>query len=96
MPAYWISTYRAITNPDGLARYAALAGPAITAAGGRFLARGTAAAWFEGGLEQRTVLVEFDTTEQAIAAYHSPAYAEALKHLHGAAERDVRIVPGVL
>ncbi len=95
MPAYWISTYRAVTNPEGLARYAALAGPAITAGGGRFLARGTAAAWFEGGLEQRTVLIEFDSVDQALATYHSPAYAEALKHIPGAADRDIRIVAGV-
>ena len=38
--AYWISAYRQIYNPDALAAYAKLAGPAITAAGGRFLARG--------------------------------------------------------
>ena len=38
--AYWISTYRSISNPDALAAYAKLAGPAITAAGGRILARG--------------------------------------------------------
>src|SRR6202044_224187 len=32
--AYWISTYRSISNPDALAAYAKLAGPALTAAGG--------------------------------------------------------------
>ena len=41
--AYWIACYHAIKNPDALAAYAKLAGPAIQAAGGRFLARGTPA-----------------------------------------------------
>ena len=38
--AYWIATYFSVSNPDALAEYAKLAGPAITAGGGRFLARG--------------------------------------------------------
>ncbi len=33
--AYWVTTYRSITNPGPLADYAKLAGPAITAAGGK-------------------------------------------------------------
>jgi len=40
---YWIATYFSVSNPDALAEYAKLAGPAITAGGGRFLARGNAA-----------------------------------------------------
>ena len=35
--AYWVATYRSISDPDALAGYAKLAGPAIQAAGGRFL-----------------------------------------------------------
>ena len=38
--AYWVSTYRAVRDADKVAAYAKLAGPALTAAGGRFLARG--------------------------------------------------------
>ena len=38
--AYWVATYRSVSNPDALAAYAKLSGPAITAAGGRILARG--------------------------------------------------------
>ena len=43
--AYWVSCYREITDAAKLAAYAKLAGPALEAAGGRFLARGTAAVW---------------------------------------------------
>lgn len=92
--AYWISCYRAISDPEALAAYAKLAGPAITAAGGRFLARGMPSTLFEQGLDQRTVLVEFDSVAQAVAAYDSPAYKEARAALGNAAERDIRIIEG--
>lgn len=93
--AYWISNYRSVSNPDALAAYAKLAGPAITAGGGRFLARGLPAQTYEAGLDQRTVLIEFDSVEQARATHDSPAYQEALAALAGGAERDLRIVEGV-
>ena len=92
---YWITFYRSVSNPAALAEYAGLAAPAIQAAGGRFLARGVAAAAFEAGLQQRSVLIEFDPVHAAISAYQSPAYQAALKVLDGAAERDVRILEGV-
>jgi len=93
--AYWIATYRSIKNPDALAAYAKDAGPALQAAGGRFVARGMPAKTFELGVMQRVVLIEFDSVEQATAAYNSPAYQAAHKKLEGAVERDIRIVEGV-
>ena len=93
--AYWISTYRKIIDPDKLAAYAKLAGPALTAGGGRFLARAPAAKAYEAGLTERTVLIEFDSVEQAIAAHDSAAYQAALAALDNGVVRDLRIVPGV-
>jgi len=93
--AYWIGCYRSVSNPDALADYAKLAGPAIQGAGGRFLAGGGAAKVYEAGLEQRTVLIEFDSVAAATAAYESDAYKAALDALGTAAERDVRIVEGL-
>lgn len=93
--AYWIASYRSIKNPDALAAYAKLAGPAIQAAGGRFLVRGMPAKTYEAGLNQRAVILEFDSVAQAIAAHDSPGYQEALRVLGDAAERDIRIVDGV-
>jgi uncharacterized protein (DUF1330 family) len=94
--AYWITAYRSISNPDALAAYARLAAPALIAAGGRFLARGTAVKTMEQGLMQRTVLIEFESVDKAVAAYNSPGYKEALAALgKDAAERDIRIVEGV-
>jgi uncharacterized protein (DUF1330 family) len=93
--AYWIATYKSISNPDALAAYAKLAGPAIQGAGGRFLARGVAAKCYESGLLQRTVLIEFDSVAAAEAAHDSPGYQEALRALGDGADRDMRIVEGV-
>jgi uncharacterized protein (DUF1330 family) len=93
--AYWISAYRSIRNPEALAAYAKLAGPALQGAGGRFLARGLPARVFENGLPQRTVLIEFASVAQAIAAHDSAGYQAALRALGDGAERDMRIVEGV-
>ena len=95
MKAYWITFYRSISNPDALAAYAALAVPAIEAGGGRILARGLAAHAFEGGLRERTVLVEFDSLERARTTYESAAYQAAVAKLTGAVERDLRLVEGL-
>jgi uncharacterized protein (DUF1330 family) len=93
--AYWVSVYRSVSNPDKLAAYAKLAGPAIEAGGGRMLARGLPAAVYEAGLQQRTVIIEFDSVEQAKATHDSPAYQEALAALAGGVEREIRILEGL-
>lgn len=90
--AYWIATYQSVSDPAALAECAKLALPAIKAAGGRVLARGMPSATFDQGLNQRTVLIEFDSVADAVAAYDSPAYKIALKTLEGAVVRDIRIV----
>jgi uncharacterized protein (DUF1330 family) len=92
--AYWAATYRSISDPEALAGYAKLAGPAIQAAGGRFLARNAAKA-YAAGLIQRVVIVEFDSVEKAAAAHDSEGYQAALKILGKGADRDLRIVEGV-
>ena len=91
---YWITVYRSVSNPEALAAYGKLSGPAITAGGGRFLVRGVAAEAYEQGVKQRTVVIEFDSLAQAIAAYKSAEYQAAKKLLDGAVERDVRMVEG--
>jgi uncharacterized protein (DUF1330 family) len=92
---YWITFYRSVSNPSALAQYAKLAGAAIQAGGGRFLARGTAVKTFEAGIKDRSIVIEFDSAAKAIEVYESPAYQAALKVLEGAVERDVRILEGV-
>ena len=94
--AYWVCFYRSISNPAALAEYAKLAGPAIQSGGGRFLARGTPAKTYEAGKVQRTVVIEFDSVQQATSTYESKAYQTALRALDGGAERDIRIMESVV
>jgi uncharacterized protein (DUF1330 family) len=93
--AYWITAYRSVRDPQALAAYARLAGPAIEAGGGRFLARGLPARVFESGVNDRMVVIEFASVAQALATHESPAYQEALRALGNGADRDMRIVEGV-
>jgi uncharacterized protein (DUF1330 family) len=93
--AYWITSYRKVLDPDKLAAYAKLAAPSIEAAGGRFVVRGVAAHAFEDGVLERTVVIEFESVEKALAAHASPSYQAALSALDDGAVRDLRIVAGV-
>lgn len=92
---YWISAYRQIHDPDKLAAYGKLAVPAIEAAGGRVLSRGGRIEVHDAGIAMRTVLVEFDSFDAAVAAHETPAYREALAALADGVERDFRIVEGL-
>jgi uncharacterized protein (DUF1330 family) len=91
---YWVTSYRKTNDAQKLAAYAQLAGPAVAAAGGKFIVRGTADEAREQGLKERTVVIEFATYEQAVAAYESEAYKKALAALGDGVERDLRIVRG--
>jgi uncharacterized protein (DUF1330 family) len=92
---YWVAFYQSVSNPAALAEYAKLAGPAIQAGGGRFLARGVAAKTYEAATNQRVVIIEFDSVEKAIATHDSEAYKAALKVLGDAVVREIRITEGV-
>ena len=93
--AYWIAFYRSIKSPEKFAAYAKVAPTAIQAHGGRFLARGSVAQTYESGMNERVVMIEFDSVAQAKAAHDSPAYQDALKALGDGADRDIRIVEGI-
>jgi len=94
MTAYWISIYQEISDETKLKAYAELAGPALTSAGGTFLARTLPEVTYERGEKTRTVLIEFASIAEAQAAHDSPAYQEALAALGAGAVRDIRLVPG--
>lgn len=92
---YWVSVYPALSDPEGLTAYDKLAGPAVRAAGGRLLTRGSRVVAHEAGIAHRVVLIEFDTFEQAVAAYESEAYQKALIALPDGYQRDFRITEGL-
>jgi uncharacterized protein (DUF1330 family) len=59
------------------------------------IVRGGRVVAHDAGIAERTVLIEFDTCEQAVAARESAAHQEALDVLSDAVERDFRIVEGI-
>ena len=93
---YWAVAYRSISDESAVKAYAGLAAPAVQSFGGRFLTMSTSQVQaHEAGLQQRTVIVEFDSYEIALAAHESEAYQKALQALGSGAERGYRIVEGV-
>ncbi|MDG4857451.1 DUF1330 domain-containing protein [Streptomyces sp. T-3] len=92
---YWVSVYRTISDPEKLAAYNKLTPPAVKAGGGRTLSLGSRVEAYDAGIAERTILVEFDSFEQAVAARESAAYQEALVALSDGVERDFRIVEGL-
>jgi uncharacterized protein (DUF1330 family) len=91
---YWIVCYKSISDPVALSEYSKLAGVALEALGGRVIVLSKPAKVHEAGLDQKVVIVEFESLEKAIAAYESDQYRLALKALGQAAERDFRIAEG--
>lgn len=90
--AYWIVTYREITNPDALSAYSKLSGPAVLGAGGRILVRGIPSEVYEAGQPLRTVVIEWESLAKAVAVRNSGPYLEAFALLGNGAVRDFRIV----
>ena len=92
---YWINCFRSIKDPAKVDAYRKLAGPAMEAAGAKFLVRGDPAKVYEAGIVGRVVVIEFESVAKAIATHDSPGYQAALKALGDGAERDLRIVEGL-
>ena len=92
--ALWIAHVH-VTESDAYGRYAALAGPAIAAHGGVFLARGGRYVQLEGNDRARNVVARFPSLEAAVGCYNSPEYQAALAHAKGASARDLMVVEEV-
>lgn len=92
---YMISAHRSPADPKKSEAYRALAKPALEAAGGKFLAAGGRVVAKENGVAERTILIEFESFEAAVAAFESDGYQAALKALDGGADRDIRLFEGL-
>jgi uncharacterized protein (DUF1330 family) len=92
---YWVVAYRSVLDESALKEYGKLAIPAIEAGGGKALIRTAEVESRESGMNQRVVVMEFESFDKAVATYNSAAYQAALQALGSAAERDFRIVEGV-
>lgn len=90
---YLVVFYREPAKEKNLAAYAGPAKAAIEAMGGKFIARGMPVKTFEAGQMERSIVVEFESTDAAIKAYESDAYQEVLPSL--GVLRDMRVIEGV-
>jgi uncharacterized protein (DUF1330 family) len=91
MGALWIA-HVTVTDDEAYGRYAKLAGQAIAAHGGKFIARGGRFVQLEGRERPRNVVARFPSVEVAEECYKSDIYQEALSHARGASERELMIV----
>ena len=94
MKAYWITRCH-VHNSVEYDKYIRLAGSAINKHGGTFLVRGGDQIELEGGPYERTVLVEFNSMNEAKLCYASNEYQEALKYSSNSSNRHVVLVEGV-
>jgi uncharacterized protein (DUF1330 family) len=93
---YWVVAYRKVPDQATVKNYAALLVPALGKFGGRMLVSPTSVVTaHEAGLQQMTIVVEFDSYEIALAAYESDDHKKMLAALGPGVERDFRIAEGV-
>ena len=92
---YQVVVYHNVTNPEKLAAYAELAGPAMKSAGATFLARGIPYLVREEGVATRTVLIEWPSREAADAGYNSPEYQELTKKRWASTKKTNLIIMGL-
>ncbi len=85
-----------VKNPEGYEEYKVLAPPAISAYGGKYIARGGKAENLEGSWQpNRIVILEFESVEKAKQWLDSEEYQEAKALRHKYASSNAIVVEGV-
>ena len=92
--AYWVVRAN-INNPEEYSKYVQLVTDIIDKHNGHFLIRGGNQVEFEESGYERTVVVEFNSFEDALNCYKSSEYQSALKFAKNSSKRYVSIVKGV-
>ena len=93
---YWVVAYRKTGDMATVKNYAALLMPMLGKFGARMLVSPTSVVTAkEAGLEQMTIVIEFDSYEIALAGYESDEHKKAMTALGPGGERDFRIAEGV-
>jgi len=94
MKAYWVVRGN-ILNQEEYSKYIDLAGPTVHKHNGEFLVRGGQQIELEGEGFERTVLIEFNSFDEALSCYNSNEYQDALNYVKNSAKRLVTIVEGI-
>mgnify|MGYP001334667460 CR=1 FL=1 len=90
---YWVAKAN-VNSPEKQQNYGKLAEAVLKKFNGKFLIRGGRQETKEGAEYMRNVVVEFPSYKEAIDAYESKEYQEALKVLNGGADRLYAVVEG--
>lgn len=94
MKGYWVVRGH-ILDPIEYGKYIELAGPAIKKHNGVFLSRGGKQLEKEGSGYERTVIIQFNSFNEASACYGSDEYQKALEFVKSSAHRLVAITEGI-
>jgi uncharacterized protein (DUF1330 family) len=93
---YWVVAYRKVPDMATVKNYGAVLVPWLDKFGGQVLVSPTSVVTAEeAGVEQMTIVVEFESYEIALAAYQSDDHKKMLAALGPRVERDFRIAEGV-
>ncbi len=90
---YWIA-HNDVTDAEAYKGYVAANGPIFAKYGARFLVRAGKFEAVEGEARGRHVVIEFPDYVTALACYHSPEYAAAMKIRKNASAGSVVVVEG--
>jgi uncharacterized protein (DUF1330 family) len=95
MPAY-VLVQIDVRDPAAYERYKALAGPTVTAHGGRYLVRGGHTEILEGSWRpRRLVILEFPDAARARAWWSSAEYTEAKAIRQSCSATEMLLAEGV-
>lgn len=84
-----------VNDPEAYKEYVERDTPILTALGGRFIVRGGQSDTPEGTTQNRHVVIEFDSYEAALKAYHDPEYQEVAEIRRRTADSTIILVEGV-
>ena len=94
MPKGYIIAHVTVHDAEAYQPYITGNTPLQIARGARYLVRGGASEVVEGQTGDRHVVIEFPSYEEALAAYHDPAYQEVAKIRHAHADSTIIVVEG--
>lgn len=94
MPKGYIIGHITVNDPEAYKEYVEKDTPILLGLGGRFIIRGGPSQVMEGDAHDRHVVIEFDSYEQALAAYNDPDYQEVAKIRHRTATSTIIVVEG--
>lgn len=91
----YIMGHITVNDPEGYKEYVEKDTPILQGLGGRFIIRGGQSEVVEGQAQARHIVIEFDSYEQARAAYFDPEYQAVADIRRRCAQSDLILVEGV-